>query len=79
MEILVRNIIIPSRQNQFLQKTVFNNALIRKIAVAIDANSAVAGSFHKNPLNYQQFYLRELKFIRVVEQLFDWIQPLLNP
>ena len=64
MQILARNIILPSRQNQFFEKNIFNNAVIRKIAVAIDTISAVAGSFHENPFNYQQFDLRELKFIR---------------
>ena len=27
-------------------------------------NSSVAGSFHENPLSYQQFSLRELRIIR---------------
>ena len=43
---------------------MFNNAPIRKIAVAKNSNSAVAGSFLENPLNYQQFHLRELRSIR---------------
>ena len=30
----------------------------------MNTNSAVAGSFHENPSNYQQFYLRELRVIR---------------
>ena len=30
----------------------------------MDTNSAVAGSFHENPFNYQQFHLRELRIIR---------------
>ena len=64
METIARTFIIPSRQNQFIQENVFNNAPIRMIAVAMDTNSAVAGSFHENPFNYQQFHLRELRFIR---------------
>ena len=55
METIARTFIIPSRQNQFIQENVF-----RRIAVAMNTNSAVAGSFHKNPFNYQQFHLREL-------------------
>ena len=31
----------------------------------MNTNSAVAGSFHENPFNYQQFHLRELRNIRV--------------
>ena len=64
METIARTFIIPSRQNQFIQENVFNNAPIRRIAVALNANSAVAGSFHENPFNYQQFNLSELKIIR---------------
>ena len=64
METIARTFIIPSRQNQFIQENVFNYALIRRTAVAINTNSAVAGSFHKNPFNYQQFRLRELRIIR---------------
>ena len=64
METIARTFIIPSRQNQFIQENVFNNAPIRRIAVAMNTNSAVAGSFHENPFNYQQFHLRELRIIR---------------
>ena len=64
METIVRTFIIPSRQNQFIQHNVFNNALIRRIAVAMNTNSAVAGSFYDNSFNYQQFHLRELRIIR---------------
>ena len=64
METIARTFIIPSRQNQFIQEDVFNNAPIRRIAVAMNTNSAVAGSFYENPFNYQQFHLRELRIIR---------------
>ena len=64
METIARTFIIPSRQNQFIQENVSNNAPIRKIAVALNANSAVAGSFHENHFNYQQFQLSELRIIR---------------
>ena len=36
----------------------------RGIAVAMNTNSAVAGSFYENPFNYQQFHMRELRIIR---------------
>ena len=63
METIARTFIIPSRQNQFIQENVFNNAP-KRIAVAMNTNSAVAGSFHENPFNYQQFHLRELRIFR---------------
>ena len=53
METIARTFIIPSRQNQFIQENVFNNAPIRRVAVAMNTNSAVAGSFYENPFNYQ--------------------------
>ena len=30
----------------------------------MNTKSAIAGSFHENPFNYQQFHLRKLRFIR---------------
>ena len=64
METIARTFVIPSRQNQFIQENIINNAPIRRISVAVNTNSAVAGSFHENPFNYQQFHLRELRIIR---------------
>ena len=48
----------------------FNNFPSRRIAVGMKTNSAVAGSFHKNPLNYQQFHLRDLETDRSVRANF---------
>ena len=64
METIARTFIIPSRQNQFILKNLFKNAPIRRVAVAINTISAVAGSFHENPFSYQQFHLGELGIIR---------------
>ena len=64
METIARPFIIPSRQNQFIQEITFNNAPIRKIAVAVNKKSAVAGSFHENPFSYHQVHLRELTINR---------------
>ena len=55
METIARTFIIPSGQNQFIQENVFNNAPIRRIAIAMNTNSA----FH-----YQKFGLRELRIVR---------------
>ena len=77
METIARIFIIPSRQNQFIQENVFNKTPIRRIAVAMNTNSAVVGSFHENPFNYQQFHLRELRIIRGGRAIFslDTIYP----
>ena len=64
METIARTFMILSRRNQFIQEKVFNNAPIRKIALAMKTKSVVAGSFPENLFNCQQFHLRELGIIR---------------
>ena len=64
METIARTFIFPSRQNQFIQENIFNNAPIRRVAVAMNTNSAVAGSFYENPFSYRRFHLGELRIIR---------------
>ena len=49
LETLAKTFIIPARQNQFIQENIFNNALIRRVAIAIYTNSAFTGSFTENP------------------------------
>ena len=77
METIARIFIIPSRQNQFIQENVFNKTTIRRIAVAMNTNSAVVGFFHENPFNYQQFHLRDLRINRGGRSIFslDTIYP----
>ena len=64
METLAETYIIPARQNQFIQETLFNNAPIRRIAIAMDSNSAFSGFFAENPFWYQQFNLRDIRTLR---------------
>ena len=64
METIARKFIIPSDQNQFIQENVFSNAPIRRIAIAMNTNSAFAGYLQENPFLYQKFGLRELKIVR---------------
>ena len=60
LETLAKTFIIPARQNHFIQKNIFNNAPIHRIAFAMNTNSAFTGSFKKNPICYQQFDLRQI-------------------
>ena len=53
LETLAKTLIIPARQKQFIQENFFNNAPIRRVAIAMNSNSALTGSFTKNPLWYQ--------------------------
>ena len=64
METIARTFIFPSGQNQFIQEKVFNNAPIRRIAFAMNTNSAFKGRFQENPFHYQKFGLRELRIVR---------------
>ena len=64
METIARTFNSPFRQNQFKQENILNNSPIRRIAVATNTNSAVAGSFHDNSFSYQQFHIRELGIFR---------------
>ena len=62
-ETLAKTFIIPARQNQFIQENIFNNAPIRRIAIAMNSNSAFTGSFAENPFWYQQFNLRDIRIL----------------
>ena len=64
METLAKTYIIPARQNQFIQENIFNNAPIRRLAIAVNSNSAFTSSFAENPFWYQQFNPRDIRILR---------------
>ena len=45
LETLAKTFIIPARQNLFLQENILNNASIRRVAIAMNTNSAFSGFF----------------------------------
>ena len=45
LETLAKTFIISASQNQFIQENIFNNAPIRRVAIAVNTNSAFTGSF----------------------------------
>ena len=53
LETLSKTFIIHARQNQFIQGNIFNNAPFRRVAIAMNTNSAFTGSFTENPFWYQ--------------------------
>ena len=63
-ENLAKSFIIPARQSQFIQENIFNNAPIRRVAIAMNKNSAFTGSFTENPFWYQHFDLRKIRRLR---------------
>ena len=70
METLAKTFIIQSSQTQFIQEKIFNNALIRRIAIAMNTNSAFTGSFTENP--FQQFDLKQIIILRVGQPMVDY-------
>ena len=72
LETLAKIFIIPARQNQFIQENIFNNAPIRRIAIAMNTNSAFTGSFTENPFWYQQFDLRQIRILRGGQSIIDF-------
>ena len=64
METLAKIYIIPARQNQVIQENIINNAPIRRIAIAINSNSAFTSSFAKKPFWYQQFNETDIRILR---------------
>ena len=64
--------IIPARQNQFIRENIFNNAPVRRIAIAMSTNSAFSGSYTENPFWYQQFDLRQIRLLRGGQPFVDF-------
>ena len=64
LETLAMIFIIPARQNQFFQKNIFNNSPVHRTAIAMDTNSALAGSYTENPISYRQSDLRKIRKLR---------------
>ena len=72
LEILAKIFIIPARQNQFIHDNIFNNAPVRRIAIAMNTNSAFTGSYSEIPFWYQQFELRQTRILRGGQPIVDF-------
>ena len=71
LETLAKTFIIPPRQNQFIQEIIFNNAPVRRIAIAMNTNSAFTGACTENPFWYQPFDLRQIRIFRGGQAIED--------
>ena len=69
---LAKTFIFPARENQFFQENNFNKAPVRRIAIAMNTNSAFTGSYTENPLWYQQFELRQNRILRGGQPTVDF-------
>ena len=72
LETLAKTLIIPARQNQFIQENIFNNAPFRPIANAMNTNSAFTRSYIENPFWYQQFDLKQIGILRRRQPIVDF-------
>ena len=71
LETLAKTFIITAGQNQFIQENNFNKAPVRRIAIAMNTNSAFTGSYTENPFWYQQFDLRQSRLLRGGQPIVD--------
>ena len=72
LQTLAKTFIMPARQNQFIQENISKKAPIRRVAIAVNTNSATTGSFTKNPFWYQQFELRQFIKLRGGQLIVDF-------
>ena len=72
MKTLAKTFIIPAKQNQFFEEDIFNDAPFRRIAIAMNKNVAVRGSYADNPFWYQHFDLRQIRIIRGSQPIIDF-------
>ena len=70
LETLAKTFITSARQNRFIQENIFNTAPIRRVAIAMNTNSAFPGSF--TSFWYQHFGLRQLRILRVGQPIGDF-------
>ena len=66
---LAKRFMNPTRQNQFIRKNIFNNAVVRRFSNPINKSSAFALSDTENPFWYQHFDLRQNRMLTRINQL----------
>ena len=71
-ETLAKTFIIPAGQCHFIQENIFNNAPVRRFAIAMITNSAFIGYYTENPFWYQQFDLRKIRILRGGQPIIDF-------
>ena len=69
LETVAKTFINRAKQNQFIQENIFTNALVRRIAIATNTNSAFRGSYIENLSRINSLLSDNLKYSEVVSQL----------
>ena len=72
LETLAKTFIIPAIQNQFIQENIFNSAPNRRVAIAMNTNSAFTGTFTENIFWYRQFDLIQNRVLRGGQPIVDF-------
>ena len=72
LETIAKTFINPARQYQLIRKNIFINAPVRRIAIAMNTNSAFSGFFTKNLFWHQQFALRQVRKLRGGRPIVDF-------
>ena len=72
LETLGKTFVISAGQNQFIQENIFNNAPVRRIAIAMNTNSPFTGFYSEKPFWYEQFHLRQLRILRGDQPIVDF-------
>ena len=69
---LSKTSIFPASQNQVIQENIFSNAPYRRVAVAMNTNSAITGSYAESPFCYEQFGFRYIRILRGGQLILDF-------
>ena len=72
LETLTKIFIIPARQNQFIREGFFKNAPVRRIAIAMNTNTAFTWLDAQNAFWYQQCDRRQTKNLRGGQPVLDF-------
>ena len=71
LDTLAKTFSSPTRQNQFNQENIVNNAPVCRIAIAMKTNSTVTALYTENPFKYQQFDLRQSWILKGGQPIVD--------
>ena len=69
---MAKTFIIPARHNQFIQENNFNNAPVRRTAIAKNTNSAFTRWYTDNPFWYQQFNPWKIRKLTAGQPIVDF-------
>ena len=72
LEAQAKSLIIPARQNQFIQENIFKNSPVRRIVFAVNTNTAFSGSFTETPVLYKNIDLRPNRKLRGGQLFVDF-------